>query len=337
MSANGSKTAVYAAIGGNTLVMFAKFAGFVMTGSGAMFSEAVHSAADVANQAFLAFGMKRAAQPADEAHPFGYGREAFVWSLISAVGLFFVGCGVTVMHGIHSLLDEHPAELVGIKLALGILLFSLIVEGASWWLAVKALRDEARSNGLRFWQNLKTTDDPFAVAVFLEDTAAVFGVLIAMASIGLVSYTHNPIWDAIGTLTIGVLLGLVAVFLVVKNRALLIGKAMKPKDRELLQQLFEEDPAIDSVAIQRAAVTGAGAYRISAELDFNGHYMAEKWLADQDVHELATRLSDPEKVAPFLGDFAEHIVDHLGDEVDRIEAGIRKALPGAENIAIEPD
>ncbi|MCO4744640.1 MAG: cation diffusion facilitator family transporter [Proteobacteria bacterium] len=337
MAANGSKTAVYAAIAGNSLVTVAKFTGFMMTGSGAMFSESVHSAADVANQAFLAFGIKRAAQPADEAHPFGYGREAFVWSLISAVGLFFVGCGVTVMHGIHALTDDHPAELVGTNIAIGILIFSLVIEGGSWWLAIKALMDAAKKQELGFWENLRTTDDPFAVAVFLEDAAAVFGVLIAMASLALVSYTHNPIWDAVGTLAIGGLLGFVAVFLIYKNRGLLIGRAMQPKDRATLQRILEEDPAIDHVAIQRAAVTGASAYRVSAELDFNGHYLASQWLEERDVNTLSEKLSDPQAVAPFLSEFAEHIVDHLGDEVDRIEDRIREALPGAQNIAIEPD
>ncbi|TNE87463.1 MAG: cation diffusion facilitator family transporter [Deltaproteobacteria bacterium] len=335
--AGGSKAAVYAAIGGNTLVTIAKFAGFMMTGSGAMFSESVHSAADVANQAFLALGLKRADKEPDEVHPFGYGREAFVWSLISAVGLFFVGCGVTVMHGIHTLTDEHPHEVGGTEIALGILVFSLLVEGASWWIAVKALRDEAKKQELGFWENLATTDDPFAVAVFLEDSAAVLGVLFAMGSIGLVRLTHNPIWDAVGTLLIGFLLGFVAVFLIYKNRSLLIGKAMRPADRALIERVFEEDPAIESVAIQRAAVTGASAYRISAEIDFDGHYLAEQWLKTHDVTEVAKQLSDPEAVGPFLGDFAEHIVDHLGDEVDRIEAKLREALPGAQNIALEPD
>lgn len=335
--AGGSKAAVYAAIGGNSLVTVAKLIGFALTGSGAMFSEAVHSAADVANQSFLAFGMKRAAKPADEAHPFGYGREAFVWSLISAVGLFFVGCGVTVMHGIHMLTDDHPSELGGTEIALGILTFSLVVEGLSWWVAVRALQQEAKRQELGFWKNLATTDDPFAVAVFLEDSAAVFGVLLAMTSLGLVHVTHNPIWDAVGTLAIGTLLGFVAFFLVYKNRSLLIGKAMRPKDLERIEKVFADDPAVEAVAIQRAAVTGASSYRISAEIDFDGHYLAEEWLKTHDVGEVSKKLADPAEVGPFLGDFAEHIVEHLGDEVDRIEAKIREAVPGAENIAIEPD
>jgi zinc transporter 9 len=335
--AGGSKAAVYAAIGGNTLVTIAKVAGFMLTGSGAMFSEAVHSAADVANQAFLALGLARATKEADEDHPFGYGREAFVWSLISAVGLFFVGCGVTVMHGIHALTDDHPHELGGTEIAIGILIFSLVIEGWCWWVAVRALRAEASKQGVGFWENLRTTDDPFAVAVFLEDSAAVAGVLMAMTSLALVHYTHDPIWDAIGTLLIGGLLGLVAVFLIYKNRALLIGKAMRPSDRALVERVFAEDPAIESVAIQRAAVTGASSYRISAEIDFDGHYLAEQWLKTQDLGSVSETLSDPEAVAPFLGDFAEHIVDHLGDEIDRIEAKLRVALPGAENIALEPD
>lgn len=302
-----------------------------------MFSEAVHSAADLANQSFLALGLSRAQREPDEEHPFGYGRDAFVWALISAVGLFFVGAGVTVMHGIHALTDDHPPELGELRIGIGILVFSLAIEGMCWWVAVKALRDEARANEVGFWKNLRTTDDPFAVAVFLEDSAAVLGVLIAMASLGLVQVTHNPIWDAIGTLTIGVLLGFIAIFLIYRNRQMLIGKAMHRRDRERLQELLAADPAVEHIAIQRAAVTGAKAYRVSAEIDFDGHYLAQKWLETHSVDAVLERTRSADDIPAFLGDFAEHIVDSLGDEVDRIEERIRKQMPGAENIALEPD
>ena len=336
--AGGSTLAVYAAITSNAIVTVAKFAGFAVTGSGSMLSEGVHSLADVGNQALLALGMKRANTPPDEHHPQGYGQEAFVWSMISAVGMFFLGCGVSITHGVQSLLDDgHTASAEHGSLNIGILLFALVVEGASLLLAVKGLRDEAKSHDQSFATYVRTTDDPFGVAVLFEDGAAVIGVLMALTAVLLSEWTGNPIWDPIGSIAIGVLLGLVAVFLIRKNRELLIGRAIRPEDRERLQGLLERDPAVQQVALQRAVVTGTKSYRIAAEIEFDGGYLSRKVMEGEDLTALHQQLSSPEALGAFLEVYGAKLMKQSGDEVDRIEAEIRTVLPKARHIHLEPD
>jgi zinc transporter 9 len=338
--AGGSKVAVFSAIIANSLVTVAKLAGFAMTGSGSMLSEGIHSLADVGNQSLLAVGMARAARPADESHPAGYEREAFIWSLISAVGMFFLGCGVSITHGVQSLLSDghHGAgHSEGAGLNIAILVFALVIEGACLGIAVKGLLAEARQQGIGFFHHVKTTDDPFGVAVLLEDAAAVLGVLLALAAIGLASVTGQHWWDPVGSILIGLLLGAVATFLIAKNRALLIGRAVKPADAERLRELLSADPAVERVVTQQALVTGSSSWRISAELDFDGTYLAHTYLEKHDLATLHKSLDNPEALKAFLARYSEELAEIIGDEVDRIEERIRAELPKASSIAIEPD
>jgi solute carrier family 30 (zinc transporter), member 9 len=334
--AGGSKTAVYGAIGANSLVMVAKFIGFALTGSGTMLAEGIHSAADVGNQALLVVGMRRSQQPADDEHPFGYGRDAFIWALMSAVGIFFVGCGVTVAHGVHTLLAGHT-DVGPQTLNIGILLLALVAEGASLGLAVWALLKDARRRSLGFWEHVRTTDDPFGVAVLMEDSAAVFGVVLALVTIGLGVWTGNAYWDGIGSLLIGVLLGFVALFLMQKNRAMLIGRSVSAQDRQTMLDILENDEAVEKVVLARAVVSGANALRISAEIEMDGHHLAEKWLVGKDLVELQAEIAEPEQLHAFLSEFADDIVEMTGDEVDRIEARLREAIPAADNVDLEAD
>lgn len=336
MSSGESKMAVYAAIVANGLVMIAKFVGWGFTGSGAMLSEAIHSVADLGNQVLLAIGLRNSQRPADEVHPFGYGREAFVWALMSAVGLFFLGCGVTVAHGLEARFGHGPHEISDSGLAIGILVGSLVLEGTSLVIAARGLLREARERGVSFAENLRTTDDPFRTAVVLEDSSAVLGVLLALGALLLTRYTGNTYWDAYGTLAIGALLGVVASFLISRNRALLLGRAVRPEDQQALTELLEADPAIERVVLQRVVVAGVDDYRISAEIDFDGAWIAQQWLHDQDAGAIALRLSDGEALEAFLKEYGEAVITQAGLEVDRIEAKIRNRLPRARNIALEP-
>lgn len=335
--AGGSKAAVYSAIGANTLVMFAKFSGFFLTGSGTMLAEGIHSMADVGNQALLVVGMKRSQLPADAEHPFGYGRDAFIWSLMSAVGIFFIGCGVTVAHGVHGLLSDLPHEVGDPTLNLGILGFAFIAEGISLAIAIRGLATAAQARGQGFWDHVRHTDDPFAVAVLLEDSAAVLGVVIAFVCVLLGALTHQPWWDAIGSIVIGVLLGAVALFLTAKNRSMLIGRSISSKDQAALEALLESDPAVEHVVLARGEVAGADAYRISAEIELDGHHLAKLWLDGRDQDSILAQVADAASMPAFLGEFADDIVEMVGDEVDRIEERIREAIPRAQSVDLEPD
>jgi len=336
MAGSGSKLAVYVAIGANTTVTIAKFGGFAVSGSGALLSEAVHSLADVGNQTLLAVGMKKSQRAADEEHPFGYGQEAFVWALISAVGMFFLGCGVSITHGIQSLIHGgHELEIGSITL--GVLIFSLIIEFGSLLLAIRGLQQDARKASLSFIEYIKTTDDPFGVAVLLEDGGAVFGVMVALFSVLMTKLTHNPVWDAAGTLAIGLLLGFIAVYLVVKNRSYLVGKAISPREQKKLRDVLEADPVVEHVAVQRAMVMGTEDYKISAEIDLDGRVLFERYLTDHNMEELFAKTRSVEELRAFLQRYSDDLADIIGDEIDRLESRIREVIPKAKDIDLEPD
>ena len=162
--ATGSAKAVYAAIGANSVITVTKLTAFAFTGSGTMFSEGIHSLADVINQTLLALGIKKAQKAPDADHPYGYGRDAFVWSLISAVGIFFLGCGFTLYHGVHSLLHPDSVAITDIQIAVGVLIFSFVLEAWTLWVAYKAVKESADDLNMSFGQYLKEGPDPMAVA-----------------------------------------------------------------------------------------------------------------------------------------------------------------------------
>ena len=171
----------------------------------------------------------------------------------------------------------------------------------------------------------------------LEDGGAVFGVLIALASVTLAKFTHNPIWDSIGTIAIGCLLGLMAVYLVAKNRTYLVGKAISAREQSKIATILHDDPVVEDIAVQRAMVLGTDSYKISAEVDLDGRFLADKYFADKDLEQILSSLKNASDFQNFIRDYSEHLVDQVGDEIDRIEQEIRKAVPKATDIDLEPN
>ncbi len=332
---SGSATAVYAAICGNTVVMVAKFIAFALTGSGAMLSEGIHSFADVSNQALLALGISRSRRKPDPSHPYGYGAARFVWALISAVGIFFVGCGVTIYHGVTTLLHPHPIESGSV--ALGVLIFSFLIEGATLAVAVRAVTQDAHKQGLTLWGFIREGTDPTGVAVLLEDFAACLGILIAAGAIGLTALTGDPVWDSIGSIVIGLLLGLVAIFLVDRNRVALLGSAAPEKQRSLIVRVLENDPVVESVHDVKATVLGVEGIRFKAEIEFDGEELARRWLSGHPVAELKAEARSDVGLHALLVRYGDHLIDFLGDEIDRLEADIKRVVPQARHVDIEAD
>ncbi len=331
--AGGSKLAVYSAIGANTLVTIAKFGGFLATGSGAMLSEAIHSFADVGNQSLLALGIHRSERPADADHPYGYGRAQFIWSLIAGVGVFFIGCGVTTYHGVQILLHPHPIESIG--LALWIMLFAFVVEMASLIVAIRVIQKAGGEKG--FWNYVLRGPDPMAVAVLLEDAAAVLGVVIASTGIYLTMVTGNPVWDAVASITIGILLGMIALFIIWKAHGLLIGKQLPGGQQEQITALLAADEVVEAVIDPKSAMHGPSVKHFAAELNINGRVIADRMLADTDVDALRDRIAVPETTREALQDFGEAVVSALGVEIDRLESKIQEAIPEAKHIDLESD
>ncbi|MCX4239894.1 cation diffusion facilitator family transporter [Paraliomyxa miuraensis] len=329
--AGSSKSAVLGALLGNGLLTLVKFGAFAFSGSGAMFSEAIHSLADTVNQGLLFVGIRQSERPADALFPYGYGAERYLYSLLSAVGIFVLGCGVTVYHGIHNLTD--PPEISQSWVPLAVLAVSLVVEGSVLLSAARVVWANKGQQSL--WEYLRSTTDPTAAAVLLEDAVACTGVLIAMAGIGLSQLTGNPTFDAVGAIVIGLLLGAVAVWLGIRNRSLLLGPAIPRELQAEIEEFLLSLPEVQRVRRVRTRIVGADRFRFQAEIDFDGRVLGSRMAAL--IHERHGQLQDDEARERFAADFGEQIVDELGREVDRIEAKLVERFPRLKYVDLEAD
>ena len=333
MAQGGSRFAVVSALVGNFLVMIAKFIGFAMTGSGAMLSEGIHSIADLLNQFLLLIGIVRSGRKADQIYPYGYGSEQYVWALISAVGIFFLGCGVTVYHGVHSLLHP-PATLSGLPWAIGVLLLSLLIEGYVLMVAVRAIRRQMPSDE-PFLPFMRKKADPAVVAVVLEDAAACVGIVIALIAIVLTQVTGRMWWDAVGSLAIGALLGAVAIFLVIRNKELLVGQGVPPHIHRQLMHILNENPAVEEVVDMRTRILDSNTYRIKADVRFDGAYLA-RTMKDK-LKSAYPAINSYDDFEHFVIEFADDVVELLAEEINTIERQMKARVPEAQHMDIEAD
>jgi cation diffusion facilitator family transporter len=213
---------IFFALGANLAIACAKLAAAVVTSSGAMFAEAIHSLADTGNQVLLLIGLKRARLPPSAEHPLGYGKAIYFWSFLVALILFSIGGLVSVYEGLHKL--AHPSPLRAPLLAVGVLVFSVVAESVSMW---GCLREVNKVRGGRsLWRWFRETRQSELLVVFAEDSAALFGLTLALAAVVLTIVTGDPRYDAIGTLCIGALLVAIALFVGVEIKALLIGQGV---------------------------------------------------------------------------------------------------------------
>jgi len=324
-----SVSSVLAALAGNLLVTILKFVAFFLSGSGAMLSEAIHSAADTGNQVLLFLGLKRGARARDEDFHYGYGSERFVFGILSASGIFFVGCGVTVYHGIHQLLEPEMPSLSAVTFA--VLGVSFVIEGSVLMFAVRSI---ARQRGkVPFFRYVRESADPASVAVLLEDGAAVLGLFLAAAGIGLAYKTGNPLFDALATILIGLLLGAVAVYLVIENRALLLGKAVPDEVEAKFIEILRAWPSVRSVQDVKTRQITPELFTLKAEVTFHeGH------LADKLRQSLSSELPPPgEPRDRYLQRVAAIALRSISEDIDAMERAVCTAIPQAKHIDIEID
>lgn len=330
-----SKRSVIAAILGNTFVMVGKFVASAITGSSTMLAEGFHSLADVLNQVLLLTGIQRSNQEPNSTFRSGFGRERFIWAMISATGIFFLGCGASLWHGISGLLSEHPHELQETHWAFGVLVISLFIEGFVLYIAAKSLLTQAKAEAMPFTLFLKENADPTELAVFLEDGAACLGLLMALGALGLTIYTGNTYWDAIGSIVIGILLGLVAVVLVQKNRTLLIGKSIPDSDLNILRSILKSKTYLGQVQQIRAEVIGSNRFEIQIEVEFKTKRLMS--LMKIDLKEEYTKIKTPEDFEIFCQRFSSETVEHVVTMIDELESEITAKIPEVAFIDIEPN
>ncbi|MFA6389516.1 MAG: cation diffusion facilitator family transporter [Patescibacteria group bacterium] len=322
---------VFAALAGNSFVAIIKFFAAFATGSSVLFSEAIHSLADTGNQALLAIGLKRSKKLPDEDYIYGYGRERFFWSLISACGIFFLGAGVTTYHGINSLITKegfHYQPLIILVLAV-----SFIVESITLLIAVREIKAKHGAMGIR---EILNAGDPVTLSVLLEDCVAVLGVAVAFLSIILSKATGQYYYDGIGSIIIGILLGLVAITLITKNRNFLIGRSIPEELREKIAKLLEADPAIEKVLDFKSTVLDIGVYRIKCEIEFNGNVLINEIYKKGELKEEYIKVKDDfEEFKKFSVEFADRVPRLVGRKIDEIEKKIKSKAPEVKYIDIE--
>ncbi|MBX3155391.1 MAG: cation diffusion facilitator family transporter [Deltaproteobacteria bacterium] len=311
------------ALVGNGFVTAIKFVGFLLSGSGAMLSEAIHSAADTGNQGLLLLGLVRARRAPDDKFPYGYGGERFVFGMLSASGIFFVGCTVTVLHGISGLLDPHAPRLGFATFA--ILAISFVIEGSVLLVAVRSIWRARGTTPL--FRYVRESADPATVAILLEDGAAVLGLILAALGILMTYLTGNPVWDSIASIVVGVILGVVAIDLVAQNRALLLGKAVPEGTEDRFVQIIERRPSVGAVGGVKATQLTPEEYRFKAQITLDNEYLA----AHLGKQVKAGRPLD----AAMLRRIAALATDFVANEIAAIEVAIRAEIPYARHIDLE--
>ena len=270
VKAEGDSTVtVVVAFAANLAIALAKTVAAVLTGSASMSAEAAHSWADTGNEVFLLIADRRSAHEADPRRPYGYGREAYVWALLAALGLFVVGAAVSIWRGVTELL--HGAEGgEDYRVAYLVLAVAFVLEGTSLLQALRQLRRDADAFESDVLQYAYQTSDPTVRAVFAEDSAALIGILIAFVGILLHQLTGQIVWDAVGSVLVGLLLGVVAVILINRNRVFLTGEAGPPRLREALSEHLASFPEVDSVRFLRPEFIGPKQIFVIASVDLVG-------------------------------------------------------------------
>jgi len=298
VSANGGKKAILAALAANAGIAVAKFAGFLVTGSSSMLAESVHSLADTSNQGLLLLGQKTSRRKATKDHPFGFGRDRYFYSFIVALMLFTLGSAFALYEGIHKV--QHPEELSTPIVAVIILVLAIGLETFSFLTAVK------ESRGLKgdasWWQFIRQSRTPELPVVLLEDTGALFGLVFALIGVGLSVVTGDPIWDGIGTIMIGALLGVIAIILIIEMKSLLIGEGATERElATIIEKLSGGD--VERVIHIRTQYLGPDELLVAAKLALT---------SGLDIARVARA-------------------------IDEAEVRVRVAVPAARLIYLEPD
>jgi cation diffusion facilitator family transporter len=299
MSTAGSTRAILAALLANAGIAVAKFVGFIITGSSSMLAEAVHSVADTSNQGLLLFGQREARKQADELHPFGYGRSRYFYSFVVALVLFTLGSVFALYEGYHKI--SHPEELTSPVVAIAILVVAISLEGYSFRTAMVESRPLKGSAG--WWRFIRTSRNPELPVVLLEDTGALIGLMFALTGVGLTMLTGQPVWDGIGTVAIGVLLGLIAVILMIEMHSLLIGEGATSQEDRAIRTALEQTDNIDRLIHIRTQYLGPEELLVGAKIAL---------AADTDLATVAAT-------------------------IDAAEEAVRAAVPAVTVIYLEPD
>jgi cation diffusion facilitator family transporter len=299
MSTEGGIKAIFAALIANAGIAVSKFVAFAFTGSSSMLSEAIHSVADSCNQILLLIGNKRASKPADESHPFGYGRRRYVYGFVVAIVLFLVGGLYSLYEGLHKW--QNPEPLTDWWIAVVVLLVAIGLEGYSFRTAFK---EANKSRGRRsLFGFIRASRQPELPVILLEDAGALTGLMFALFGVGAAVITGNGRFDAVGAMSVGVLLVVIAIFLAIEMTAMLVGESALPEEVAAIRAALEGSDGVERVIHLRTMHVGPDELLVAAKIA---------------IHHSDTG--------------AEIALD-----IDNAEIALRAALPSAKYIFLEPD
>jgi cation diffusion facilitator family transporter len=253
----------------NLVIAVAKTIAAMVTGSASLVAEAAHSWADTGNEILLLIAERRSRRDRDARHPQGYGKEAYIWSMFAAFGLFAVGAAVSIQHGISELISPEPATDYAV--AYVVLAIAAVLEGISFLRSYQQAKRGAVKRRIGLLSQVFRTSDPTLRAVFAEDAAALIGLAIAFVGVLLHQLTGSPAYDSIGSILVGVLLGVVAVVLINQNRRFLLGETVDPPTRQFLLHRLLEHPVVDRVTYLHIEYAGPGELFVVAAVDFAGN------------------------------------------------------------------
>ena len=261
------------ALGANAGIGVLKLIAGLLSGSAALLSEAAHSAGDTSTELLLLTALRRSQRPADRVHPFGYGKERYFWSLLAAMAIFVSGAAFSFYLGVHTLLspEREASHLWFSYLVLGC---AALLEGISLWRGLRQTRGEAADRDQSIAAYVRDPDDPTVKSVVLEDSAALIGIGLAAAGVGLRQLTGSSVWDGAASLGIGALLVVAAVMLAQTCKALLIGKQADPRLLGDIEAMLEEQREVDDVVDLLTMQTGTDRVLLCARVDFVDSYSA---------------------------------------------------------------
>jgi len=278
------KRAIFYALSANAAIAIAKYIAAVITGSGSMLAEAVHSTADCANQLLLLLGINRAKKPPSDDYPLGFGKETYFWSFIVALLLFSMGGLFSIYEGWHKLHEPEPLSYA--LFALVVLSFSIVVEGLSMAGCLREVNKSRGDQSLPAW--FRNTREAELLVIFGEDLAALLGLSFAFVAVLAAWITGNPMWDALGSMGIGVLLIVVAFFIGVEVKSLLVGQGVAPTVREDMLLFLKQHPSIKQVFNLRTLHMGADVM-VAIKAEMTEQQDAQTLIADINQVEVAFR------------------------------------------------
>ncbi|MDW4571833.1 cation diffusion facilitator family transporter [Microbacterium sp. M3] len=300
MSASGGGKAIIAAFLANMGIALAKFVAWLISGSASMLAEAIHSVADSGNQLLLLLGGRRAKRAADRDHPFGYGRERYVYAFVVSIILFSVGGLFSIYEGVEKL--THPHEVTNYWVPIGVLVIAILLESFSLRTAIKE-SNHVRGRGQSWVSFVRHAKAPELPVVLLEDVGALIGLVFALFGVGMTAITHNPLFDALGTLMIGTLLIVIAIVLGIETKSLLVGEGATDADLQRIVAAIADGPEVEKLIHIKTLYLGPDELLVAAKLGF----ASDAPLAD------------------------------VAADIDRVESRVRQAVPAARVIYFEPD